>query len=151
MADNDELPYWRDAQGIWHLNIRKEDTPPVSNTAQTGVSAVQGNAPAFLQSIDYVMGSAGRVMEGILGFKLLNSELEARKQQAQWQQAAYGQLYGSQVGTSGSPWGAPGAQGGIGILQPGGVNQAGMFGTLPGGPLIPLLVGAVLLFAAVKD
>lgn len=115
----------------------------MSNDAQTALATTQAAAPGWFTSIDYLLNSAQRVAEGVVGFQLLNSEAKARQAQAQWQAAAYNQLYQQQVGSPGSPWGGAGGVGGIQL--PGVTGAAG-----GGGSLLLLGLAAVAAYAIWK-
>lgn len=102
----------------------------------------QQGAPGWFTSLDYVLQSAGRVAEGVIGFKLANEEAKARAAEAQWRAANYNQLYGSQVGSAGSPWGGPGSSAIPGVAT----MQAGM-----GNMLVPVGIGLALAYVLFKD
>lgn len=114
----------------------------MSNNAQTPMTMNQQGAPGWFTSLDYVLQSAGRVAEGVIGFKLANTEAKARAQEVQWRAAGYNQLYGSQVGSNGAPWGGLGS----GAIPGAGTMQAGM-----GGALLPIGIGLALAFVLFKD
>lgn len=119
----------------------------MSNNAQSPVDQTQQAVPGFLQTLDYLMTSGQRVAEGIIGYKLLNTELKAREADAQWRNAAIRQLYGSQTSDPSSPWGGYGGSSGI---QLPGVSAAGMGGMAIPSWGLPVAIGLGLALLLAK-
>lgn len=115
----------------------------MSNEAGTAVTAVQQSSG--FPSIDFILGSAQRVAEGVIGFQLLNSEVKARQAQAQWQAAVYNQAVGQQVGNAASPWGGVGGNGGISMAG----TQANAL--LGGSILLPVGIALAVAYFFLKD
>ena len=116
----------------------------MSNEAGTAVTAVQQSSG--FPSIDFILGSAQRVAEGVIGFQLLNSEVKARQAQAQWQAAVYNQAVGQQVGNAASPWGGVGGNSGIPMV--GGAQTNALLG---GSILLPVGIALAVAYFFLKD